>query len=1068
MEPSTPQTLDEKTQKLVSDLTERSKELACLYSVEEALRRKELTIGERLEQVVQALPPGWKYPDICEVRLTYGSDLFRTSDFEETPWFITAAVTVEDDDVGDLAVFYTEEMPDEDVGPFLNEEIRLLTSIAERLSQFILHQKLQSVMSQNRTGIEQSHEQSRGEWRVVLDMIRKTDPNLFMSLLRKILHQLCWKDVGEAESLLRQSSIARGSGDDDQEEVENRPLKKKRINTYDQYIQAILKLADEHLGAEEILSKVQKWIQEAKSSELIKVVEDQDSSLTEIGDAIRKYYHLAPEKFQLSSAIIKGLRVSMCRRFFTDRLDFINVAKEHFKLTDFYRLIDRMIFPPTSRGKIGGKGSGLIIAHRILQRKARENEILSRIYLPKTWYMTSDGIIFFMHYNHLEEVLEQKYKPIDEVRLEYPQIVQVFKNSEFPPDLVKAMSAALDDFDDTPLVVRSSSLMEDQMGAAFSGKYKSLFLANQGTKRERLTALMDAVAEVYASIFSPDAIEYRAERNLIDFHEEMGILIQEVVGTQVGRYFLPAYAGVAFSNNEFRWSPRIKRQDGLVRLVPGLGTAAVDRLGDDYPVLVAPGQPGLQVNASVADMVRYSTRNVDVINLKTNEFETIEFRDLLRNCGEEFPALEQVVSVLEHDMLRPVMGFGIDFDKDDLVVTFDGLTKRTDFVKKVDAILKTLQEAFGTPIDIEFASDGKHFYLLQCRPQSFLGEHSSDPIPKNITSSQLIFSANRFVSNGKVPEISHVVYVDPSRYADLPDRTDMVQIGRAIGKLNKVLPKRKFILMGPGRWGSRGDIKLGVPVTYSDINNTAMLVEIARKKGQYLPDLSFGTHFFQDLVEASIRYLPLYPDDPGIAFNESFFRDNDNILTEILPDFAHLADTIRVIDVPASCEGKIFRILMNAERDEAVALLVRPGIDMAIEHEALKGIAEQGATDHWRWRFKMAEVVAANLDAPRFGVRAMYLIGSTKNANAGPQDDIDLVVHVDGDPKKQQDLSLWFEGWSLCLREYNFLKTGEKTDSMLDIHFVTDRDIEKNAPYADRIHAVADKARPLAIGTALH
>ena len=116
-------------------------------------------------------------------------------------------------------------------------------------------------------------------------------------------------------------------------------------------------------------------------------------------------------------------------------------------------------------------------------------------------------------------------------------------------------------------------------------------------------------------MFGPDPIQYRAGRNLLDVHEEMGIMIQEVVGTRVGRYFLPAFSGVAFSNNEFRWSPRIRREDGLVRLVPGLGTRAVDRLSDDYPVLVAPGQPGLRVNASLDEVVRYSPKMVDLIDL---------------------------------------------------------------------------------------------------------------------------------------------------------------------------------------------------------------------------------------------------------------------------------------------------------------------------------------------------------------------------------------------------------------------------------------------------------------------
>ena len=195
----------------------------------------------------------------------------------------------------------------------------------------------------------------------------------------------------------------------------------------------------------------------------------------------------------------------------------------------------------------------------------------------------------------------------------------------------------LDDFGHTPIVVRSSSLLEDQVGAAFSGKYKSLFLANQGTKRERLAELTDAISEVYASTFCPDAIEYRAERGLLDFHEEMGIMVMEVVGNRIGKYFMPSFAGVAFSNNEFRWSPRIKREDGLVRLVPGLGTRAVDRLGDDYPTLIAPGRPNLRVNVAAEEQARYSPKKADVINLETNRFETVDVRDIIRDYGERYP-----------------------------------------------------------------------------------------------------------------------------------------------------------------------------------------------------------------------------------------------------------------------------------------------------------------------------------------------------------------------------------------------------------------------------------------------
>ena len=188
--------------------------------------------------------------------------------------------------------------------------------------------------------------------------------------------------------------------------------------------------------------------------------------------------------------------------------------------------------------------------------------------------------------------------------------------------------------------------------------------------------------------------------------------------------------------------------------------------------------------------------------------------------------------------------------------------------------------------------------MLQCRPQSYGADAVPVAIPQNLPPDTVVFSAAHFVSNGKVPEITHVVYVDLEGYSQLPDPASMRDVGRAVGRLNKLLPKRQFILVGPGRWGSRGDIKLGVPVTYSDINNTAMLIEVARQRGNYLPELSFGTHFFQDLVEASIRYLPLYPDDPTTSFNELLFGRSRNVLQDLLPEFAYLTEALRVIDVP--------------------------------------------------------------------------------------------------------------------------------------------------------------------------
>jgi pyruvate, water dikinase len=704
----------------------------------------------------------------------------------------------------------------------------------------------------------------------------------------------------------------------------------------------------------------------------------------------------------------------------------------------------------------------MLLASQIIKKSGEYSDLLRGVKVPKTWYIASDGLMSFVEYNQMEDVYNRKYLEIEQIRREYPHIVQVFKNSRFAPEIMKGLSLALDDLEGRPLIVRSSSLLEDRMGAAFSGKYKSLFLPNVGTKGERLSALMDAIAEVYASLFGADPIEYRAERNLLDLHEEMGIMIQEVVGSRVGPYFMPAYAGVAFSNNEFRWSPRIKRDDGLVRIVPGLGTRAVDRVGDDFPILVAPGQPGLRVNVTIDEVVRYAPKKIDVINMVTRRFETLDIADLLRDYGREYPALDLIASVYDRDGIHRPVGFDWD-PSESLCVTFDGLINNTPFMARMRAMLKLLRERIGSPVDIEFASDGREFYLLQCRPQSFSRDAVPSPIPRDLPYERVIFSASKYVSNGRVPDVTHIVYVDPEHYDRLESLADLKDVGRAVGRLNKMLPKRQFILMGPGRWGSRGDIKLGVSVTYSDINNTAVLMEIAAKRGNYTPDLSFGTHFFQDLVEAGIRYLPLFPGDGGSVCNELFLRRAPNILVDLLPEYEHLQDVVRVIDVPKATEGQVLQVLMNADLDEAVGFLSAPSTAATGTTVERKSEAPHLTEEHWRWRLRMAEHMAAQLDAERFGVKGLYVFGSTKNATAGPGSDIDLILHVDGTLEQRRSLEAWLDGWSLCLSQMNYLRTGYKTDGLLDVHYVTDSDITVHTSWASKIGAITDPARPLAI-----
>ncbi len=819
------------------------------------------------------------------------------------------------------------------------------------------------------------------------------------------------------------------------------------------------RIASQHLNEFEILDLVTTWIKEDKSSFLVRALENQDTPLGDIIEALERYQHAAIEESELSLATQKGLRVSLIRRFFSESVDFINVAEEFIEVKDFYELLGRIVYPTRCHGKLGGKSAGLFLAKKIIEKALESSSSLKKVKVPKTWYVTSDWILHFVHHNDLEDVLNRKYSEIDQIRQEYPHLVALFKNSSFPLELAKGLAVALDDLGDCPIIVRSSSLLEDRSGSAFSGKYKSLFLGNQGTKEERLAALMDAIAEVYASIFGPDPTEYRAERGLLHVHEEMGIMIQEVVGQQIGKYFLPACSGVAFSNNEFRWSARIERGDGLIRLVPGLGTRAVDRVSDDYPVLIAPGKPNLRANVTVDEILKYSPKRIDVINLESNAFETVDAFDLLKDVGDEYPEIRNMVSIVKGDWIEQPLGLP-DFQSSDVVFTFEGLIRNSGFVTRLRELLSLLQAKLRKPVDLEFAYDGRDFYLVQCRPESFGGESTPVPIPQNLPEDKVLFSAKRFVSNGRVPDITHIVYVDLEGYSQL-SLSDMRDVGRAVGRLNKLLPKRQFILIGPGRWGSRGDIKLGVPVTYSDINNTSMLIEVARQRGNYLPDLSFGTHFFQDLVESSIRYLPLYPDDPQTVFKESFLKRSKNLLSEMLPEFRHLLDTLHVIDIPKQSGGQILRILMNADLEQAIAFLSSPSSQTAEQAKADTIAGERASEDHWRWRFRIAQRIAAQLDGEKFGVKAFYLIGSTKNAAAGPASDIDIMLHFVGDDTQRQELSLWLEGWSCCLSELNFLRTGYRTDGLLDVHFISDKDILERSSYAIKIDAITDAARRL-------
>jgi pyruvate,water dikinase len=1045
---------------MMHELKERVKELNCFYRITRIVNDSKLSIEEALQKIVELIPPAWQFPDITCVRIVLDKRKeFKTENFKKTKWTLESNLVIDEKKIGTLEIYYLEEKPSSDEGPFLKEERRLIDAISGVVGKFIEERRIKEELDQQRRRLDLVEKimkaeekdtvaktkipEKRHDWEVILDLLVKTDPRTLLRITRKMTYYLYRIENEKVTNLLNKIAP---SFDSDSSAIDWRgihmPNQRQDLNALVTIQKEIFEIAKESIPAEDISNLFANWMKQDKARPLLLQSQKTGIPLVEIAAELNRFFDQPDAEITISPEDQMSIKTALIRRFFTERLEYVNVAKMFFDVADFDFLLEHVVGPAQGTGKLGGKSSGVLLAQKIIEEEMKKDDVLKDIAFPKSWYITSDSILSFIHYNDLDEVSHVKYLDPIEIRQEQPFLEQIFKHSSFPYEIVEGLRRIIRDFKDRPIIVRSSSLLEDSFGYAFSGKYKSLFVPNLGTEEERLHALMDAIAEVYASTFSPDPIEYRRERGLLDFNEEMGILIQEVVGTQVGPYFMPTFAGVAFSRNEFRWSPRISREDGMIRIVPGLGTRAVDRMGNDYPILISPKRPSLQVNPLVEEKIKYSPRFMDLINLETGMIETVDAVKFFREHSDEFPKLSDIVSIHESGRLYPPNAL-FNPEKADMIVTFANLFEKSDFLEKIKRILFLLEEKISTPVDVEFACDGKNLYILQCRPQSQSQGIERKPVPKDIPDDRKLFSTKKYVTTGQIENIEYIVYVIPEEYTNLTKREQMQKVAKIICELNAKLPKRKFILMGPGRWGSKGDIKLGVPVRYGDINNTAMILEIAKEKGGYTPELSFGTHFFQDLVESNIRYLPLYPDQEEDLFNEKLLLESENKLTDVLPSYKNFEDVVRVVKVSEIIPGGTLAVVMDGEANEALAYL-KPA-------------------DHLTWRTQKIEEIAQALDPGLYGIQGMYLIGSTKDGSAGPTSDIDLLVHFKGTEEQKDKLMVWFDDWGKKLAKENKERTGFATEGLLDVHIITDEDIKKKSSWASHITSPYQTVRKITL-----
>ncbi len=633
----------------------------------------------------------------------------------------------------------------------------------------------------------------------------------------------------------------------------------------------------------------------------------------------KQYESLPAEQRDKVKHHLEEIIVVLIKTIISEHLGFVRVAKAWFTCDDLRFIHSRRI----GTGKIGGKAAGMLLAWKILQSCAPE--VARQLALPESYFIATDVFYDFFSLNGLESI-NQKYKPLEQIQADYPQIRAAHERGRFPQEITEQLRAILVQVGKTPLIVRSSSLLEDNFGTSFAGKYESHFCPNQGTLEENLEALTLAIRRTYASVFNPDAMLYRRRMGLLDYDERMAILLQEVQGQTYRHYFFPALAGVGFSRTPILWHPRLRREDGFIRLVWGLGTRAVNRIADDYPRLITLSHPTLRPEGSLSAMRYYSQHFVDLIDLEANALVTLPVEQVM---DLDYPPLRWVASVDEGDTLMPIVSLGPQVSPKNLVLTFDALLQRSDFVAHMKSMFSVLSQHYHFPVDVEFAvtltPDSPRprlvFHLLQCRPQSSMKGEPVRSIPADVPEQDKVFLATRMAPQGTVSGVEYVIYVDPLRYSALADSMSRHEVARTVGQLDKALEGRPFIMLGPGRWGSANP-ELGVPVTYADICNSHALVEIAVAQEGVVPEPSYGTHFFQDLVEAEIYPLAVYPEEPGDFLNQAFLDQAQNHLADLLPEAACYSDCVKVIHVPSERHGCHLEIVMDGER--ALAFLSRP------------------------------------------------------------------------------------------------------------------------------------------------
>ncbi len=567
-------------------------------------------------------------------------------------------------------------------------------------------------------------------------------------------------------------------------------------------------------------------------------------------------------------------RLELCRKYFSVR-DLMDIKRREI-----------------GTGCIGGKSVGMLLARNII-RDTDPELYASRIEPHDSYYIGADLFYTYAVQNNIWELRTKMIEPEDYIRIG-PQLRERLLHGEFMPSIREQFLSMLEYFGQSPIIVRSSSLLEDGIGNAFAGKYESVFCPNQGTLEERYRVFEDAVRTVYASTVSPEAYRYRADRNLLDRDEQMALLVMRVSGDVHGDYYYPHLAGVGHSKNLYVSGPKASENNsGMLRLVFGMGTRAVDREADDYARFINLDTPTAPLMVNYGEEFRFSQHNVDVINLTDNRFETVRLEALSKKDMNTDTALfmEPDTATISH-----FRELGLYNEPVPDIVNFRKLLRCTDFADVMKRIMAIIAEKYNYPVDVEYACNftrqGEYrVNLLQCRTiqTSGLGQAGVMPQVKDFI---WCIKGNFMGGNAAIP-VQYAVFVKAAPYLALPEQQKYA-VARAVGTLNDCLRSEDAILLGPGRWGTTTP-SLGVPVRFAEISHYSCMCELSYSHHGLRPELSYGSHFFQDLVESGIFYTAIYQEEESCSFSEEkldFFPDR---YTELTGD-EKLAGIVRVYD----------------------------------------------------------------------------------------------------------------------------------------------------------------------------